>query len=399
MELKGRGQNRKKRSGWWLVGILLVLLALVGGGAYVFRMHSQGNAEKPAETSKDIAQSAELTLDQKVDKIVAGMTPAEKIGQMMMIGIKGKDVNDDSLYMLHEYGMGGVILFDRNMDSKEQVAKLNSHLQQQAGQKVPLFIAVDEEGGDVVRMANDLTPPPAAKSLGAAGKPEAAREWAVRTSKELKAIGFNIDFAPVADVGSPDTRSYSTDPQVVTDFVRNAAEGFEQEGILYSLKHFPGLGRGRVDTHMDADRVQAGQQQLASVDFVPFQTMIQERNPENYFVMVSHLTYDALDSSSPASLSPKIITGILREQMGFKGLIITDDTEMGALSKHYDFLEIGVRAVQAGVDIVMVCHEYEHETAVYNGLLKALQSGELSTERVDASVKRIVRAKLLHLMK
>jgi beta-N-acetylhexosaminidase len=149
----------------------------------------------------------------------------------------------------------------------------------------------------------------------------------------------------------------------------------------------------------DADRVQAGQQQLASVDFVPFQTMIQERNPENYFVMVSHLTYDALDSSSPASLSPKIITGILREQMGFKGLIITDDTEMGALSKHYDFSEIGVRAVQAGVDIVMVCHEYEHETAVYNGLLKALQSGELSTERVDASVKRIVRAKLLHLMK
>ena len=200
-------------------------------------------------------------------------------------------------------------------------------------------------------------------------------------------------------MGAPDTRSYRTDPQVVTDFVRNAAEGFEQEGILYSLKHFPGLGRGRVDTHMDADRVQAVQQLLASVDFVPFQTMIQERNPENYFVMVSHLTYDALDSSSPASLSPKIITGILREQMGFKGLIITDDTEMGALSKHYDFSEIGVRAVQAGVDIVMVCHEYEHETAVYNGLLKALQSGELSTERVDASVKRIVRAKLLHLMK
>ena len=133
-------------------------------------------------------------------------------------------------------------------------------------------------------------------------------------------------------------------------------------------------------------------------DLLPFQTLIREKNPDNFFVLVSHLTYPALDETYPASLSKKIVTGVLRNEMGYKGLIITDDTEMGALSKHYEFKDIGVKTVEAGVDIVMVCHEYEHEKEVYNGLLKAVQSGEISQERVDASVRRILRVKLLHLM-
>ncbi len=373
-----------------MMGILLFLLVAAGG---CYGRAAQGDMDRvPMENS-----SSQLTLDQKVDKIVAGMTPGEKIGQMMMIGIKGTDINADSLYMLHEYGMGGIVLFDRNMESQQQVARLNANLQQQASQKVPLFIAVDEEGGDVVRMADALTPPPAARVLGAAGNPEAVMEWALQTGNTLKTLGFNINFAPVADVDSPDRRSYSADPKVVTDCVRSAAEGYEQAGILYSLKHFPGIGRGRVDSHVDSYRIEAGNKELENVDFVPFRTMSKERDPEGYLVMVSHLTYPSLDDALPASLSEKIVTGILREQMGFSGLVITDDMEMGAVSKHYDFSELGVRAVKAGVDIVLVCHEYEHETQVYNGMLRALQSGELSAERVDASVKRIVRAKLLHI--
>ena len=115
-------------------------------------------------------------------------------------------------------------------------------------------------------------------------------------------------------------------------------------------------------------------------------------------MLISHLTYPALDADAPASLSKKIVTGVLRDEMGYNGIVITDDTEMGALSKYYAFKDIGVKAVEAGVDVVMVCHEYEHETDVYNGLLQALQNGELSESRIDASVKRIVRAKLLYLL-
>ena len=381
-----------------LAGILVLLLAIVGGGLYAGGLISKNTVRQMAGHVQKPAVERELTLDEKVDQIVSNMTPGEKIGQMMMIGIKGQDVNADSLYMLHEYSMGGIVLFDRNMESQAQVKALNEHLQQQANQKVPLFIAVDEEGGDVVRMAKALTPPPSEKALGAAGNPAAAQQWAVKTADALHGMGFNVNFAPVADVGSPDSRSYSTQAAVVTDFVRHAADGYEQENMLYSLKHFPGIGRGRVDSHVDAYKIDVRPEVLAAMDFVPFQTMIAERNPDNYFVMVSHLSYPALDASYPASLSQKIITGILREQMGFQGLIITDDMEMGAVSKHYDFAELGVRAVEAGVDIVMVCHEYEHETAVYNGMLKALKNGEISQARVDESVRRIVRAKLLHLM-
>lgn len=384
----------KKTGSWKYIGVVFFLL-LVIGGCYAWKIFFQETAVATTD-SKEQVLSSSLTLDQKVDKLVADMTPGEKIGQMMMIGIKGKDVNADSLYMLHEYGMGGIVLFDRNMESKEQVTALNEHLQEAS--QLPLFIAVDEEGGEVVRMSAVLTPPPAAKALGNARQPAKAREWAAGTGKELKAMGFNMNFAPVADVGSPDQRSYSTDAGVVTDFVRSAADGYEQAGILYALKHFPGIGRGRVDSHVDSYRIATGEKELAAVDFVPFQTMIQEQEPENYFVMVSHLTYPALDESLPASLSAKIVTGLLREKMGFAGIIITDDMEMGAVARHYDFSELGVRAVNAGADIVLVCHEYEHETAVYNGMLRALQSGELDAGRVEQSVKRIVRAKLLHLM-
>lgn len=392
-------EHRTRQRKLWIAAGVIFLLAILGGVLYGIGLMNRGTLQQAASKAKTATSTERaLTLDEKVEKIVSEMTPAEKIGQMMMIGVKGTEVNDDSLYMLNEYHMGGIILFDRNMQNQDQVKNLIGALQKQADQKVPLFMAVDEEGGDVVRMKNALTPPPSQKQIGQEGKTEAAEKWAAKTAASLKTMGFNINFAPVADIGSNDKRSYSTDPAVVTKFIRAAAKGYEQEKMLYSLKHFPGIGKGKVDSHVDAYKVSADKETLAREDMVPFQTMVEENSPDDFFILVSHLTYPALDADAPASLSKKIVTGVLREEMGYKGLIITDDTEMGALSKHYVFKDIGVKAVEAGVDIVMVCHEYEHETEVYNGLLKALQNGELSESRVDASVKRIVRAKLLHLL-
>ncbi len=390
--------NKKTRI-FCLAAAMLFFLAIVGGGLYASGLMSKETVKKIAEDkSKSLEMEKPLTIDEKVDKIVAAMSPAEKIGQMMMIGIKGKDVNADSLYMLHEYHMGGIVLFDRNMESKEQVKELTHRLQEDAAEKVPLFIAVDEEGGDVVRMANSLTPPPAQLALGRTGDSAVAQNWAVKTAQELKTMGINVNFAPVADVGSNDNRSYSRDVDMVTEFVRSAANGYEQENMIYSLKHFPGIGKGQMDSHIDAYKIEAERKLLETEDFVPFRAIIDEKDPANYFIMVSHLNYPSLDEQYPASLSRKIMTGILREDMKYQGLIITDDMEMGAVAKHYDFNELGVRAVDAGADIVLVCHEYEHETAVYNGLLKALQNGDISQERIDASVKRIVMTKLRHLL-
>lgn len=375
-----------------IVIIIVIILAILGiNNRNIF------NGDEQIIQDKQQIKQENLTIDEKVDKIVASMSKTEKIGQMVMIGIQGTKVDDNSLYMLHQFHMGGVILFDRNMESPEQVKQLTSDLQSQSNEKVPLFIGIDEEGGDVVRMAEKLTPPPSQKEIGATGDIEQAKIWAIKTAKSLKDMGINVNFAPVADVGSNDKRSYSTDTNTVIDFVRAATKGYQQENIIYSLKHFPGIGKGKVDSHIDSSSIDVAKEVLMTEDILPFKTIINENKPEDYFILVSHLKYPALDEEYPASLSSKIMIDLLRNELGYKGIIITDDMEMGAVANHNDFRSIGVNAVKAGADIVLVCHEYEHQQEVYLGLLDAVNSGEISQERIDESIKRIIKVKLLHL--
>lgn len=376
-----------------VIVIIIIILGILFNDKNIF---SNVEESKSAQEEIPIAQQ-NLTIDEKVDKTVASMSKTEKIGQMVMIGIQGTKVDDDSLYMLNQYHMGGVILFDRNMESPEQVKQLTSDLQAQSNEKVPLFIGIDEEGGDVVRMAEKLTPPPSQKEIGATGDTEQARTWAIKTAKSLKDMGINVNFAPVADVGSNDKRSYSTDTNTVIDFVRAATKGYQQENIIYSLKHFPGIGKGKVDSHIDSSSIDVAKEVLMTEDVLPFKTIIDENDLNDYFILVSHLKYPALDEEYPASLSSKIMTDLLRNKLGYKGIIITDDMEMGAVANHNDFRSIGVNAVKAGADIVLVCHEYKHQQEVYLGLLDAVNSGEISQERIDESVKRIIKVKLLHL--
>ena len=376
-----------------IIIIGIVFTGILLSNKYLFNINEETSTEVFYSDAKQ-----NLTIDEKVDKIVASMSLSEKIGQMVMIGVHGTDITDDSAYMLNQYHIGGIILFDRNMRSIEQVKTFTNNLQKNANQKIPLFIGIDEEGGNVVRMKNALTPPPSQYEIGITNDTEQAKKWAIKTSQSLKEMGININFAPVADVNSNDTRSYSGDHNVVTAFVKAAATGYEHENMIYSLKHFPGIGKGKVDSHFESSMIDASKDILLSDEIIPFKTIIKENNPENYFILISHLTYTDLDNEKPASLSKKIITDLLRKELGFSGIIITDDMEMGAIANHNDFRTVGVKAVKAGVDIVMVCHEYEHETDVYLGLLDAVNNGEISLDRIDESVKRIVRAKLLHLM-
>lgn len=375
-----------------IVIIIIIVLAILG-----INNRSIFNDDEQVIQDKQQIKQENLTIDEKVDQIVASMSQTEKLGQIVMIGIQGTKVDDNSLYMLNQYHMGGVILFDRNMESPEQVKQLTSDLQSQSNEKVPLFIGIDEEGGDVVRMAEKLTPPPSQKEIGETGDIEQAKIWAIKTAKSLKDMGINVNFAPVADVGSNDKRSYSTDTNTVIDFVRAATKGYQQENIIYSLKHFPGIGKGKVDSHIDSSSIDVAKEVLMTEDIIPFKTIINENKPEDYFILVSHLKYPALDEEYPASLSSKIMIDLLRNELGYKGIIITDDMEMGAVANHNDFRSIGVNAVKAGADIVLVCHEYEHQQEVYLGLLDAVNNGEISQERIDESIKRIIKVKLLHL--
>ena len=232
--------------------------------------------------SKDSAAShtqKRLSPDEKAAAIVQKMSDAEKVGQLLMIGIQGTELDADSRFMLSEYHIGGVILFDRNMKSREQVRALNDSLQKNAADAgLPLFLAIDEEGGAVARMKEAFPPPPAAEEIGRTGDPQAAYRYAADTAHGLKAMGFNLNFAPVADLGATDGRSYADDAATAAKFVVAALEGHADAGLLATLKHFPGLGRGESDTHEDTVTVHADRATLEASDLVPFREMIAKRN-------------------------------------------------------------------------------------------------------------------------
>ncbi|MCR5757889.1 MAG: beta-N-acetylhexosaminidase [Selenomonas sp.] len=348
-----------------------------------------------AACQKAVPTTKTVTLDDQVNEIVNSMTVPEKVGQLVMIGIQGIEINDDSRYMLNQYHIGGVILFDRNLQTAEQTRKLTADLQAQAD-KVPLLVGIDEEGGPVVRGKHFITPPPSAQSLGTAGIEDntKAESWAQKTGNQLRDLGFNVNFAPVADVGD-NPRNYSANPQVTAKFVSAAVQGYESSHVICTLKHFPGIGQGKVDSHVDRSVIPVEEAGLWNRELLPFAEVINNHSSENYMVMVSHLIYPAIDDS-PASMSSKIMTDLLRQEMHFTGVIVTDDLEMGAVSKYGSFRDLGVQAIRAGADMVMVCHEYPHETDVYLGLLDAVEKGDIRIDRIDESVKRIVKMKLLH---
>ena len=346
------------------------------------------------ETEADpVAVEKTAELIDPIDEIINSMSLTEKIGQMVMIGIHGTDVNEDSLYMLRQFHFGGVTLFSRNIESVEQTAQLVEHIQSQADEKVPLFIAIDEEGGRVTRLGHVIDAAPSQQSIGQSGSIEENEHWVEYTCRNLRSIGVNVNFAPVADV-QDDSRSFGSDPQRVADFVDSSARTYEDNGMIYCLKHFPGIGKGVVDSHEDISSIDASLKELDEIDLVPFRRVIDNHPSDRFMVMATHIKYPALDPDNSASLSSEVLTRLLRNKLGFDGIIITDDLEMGAAAKHNLFREVGVKAIQSGADIALVCHEYAHEQSVYMGILEAVKRGDISEERINESVRRILRAKL-----
>ena len=353
--------------------------------------------EEKIEVAEDIpapnVETPNIEVDE-VEQILNSMTLEEKIGQMMIFGFHGTTTNKDINWMLANYHTGGIILFDRNMENKSQVKNLTANLNAMANGKVPLFFAIDEEGGQVARMTQDLTPPPSQKEIGSSGDPVLAYTYANSIAQELKAMGINLNFAPVADVGTPDTRSFANVPNTVAEFVSQAAKGYENAEIFYTLKHFPGIGLWQVDSHEDISTITATREVFENEDLVPFKKIIGEQDNSKFMIMVSHYKYTAFDAENSATLSPAVMTDLLRNELGFNGVIITDDLDMGAISKYHDEKVLGVQSVKAGADIILSCHEYEKQRKIYDGIFEAVKSGEISEDRINESVRRILKMKL-----
>lgn len=379
-----------------LCGALVLLTVCVVSGVKAYHHYQIVAANEVRAEARQVEK--QLTPEERAELMVARMTPSQKIGQLMMIGIKGTELDEDAAYMLSEFKIGNVIFYDRNMSTPAQVQNLTAQIQKQVAQngEIPAFIGVDQEGGRVQRMKQYMPNAPSQRDVSREGT-STAKTWAVTTGKELKNLGINVNFAPVVDLNASSSRSYSVNPATVVSYAQQACEGYESQHVWSCLKHFPGIGKAQVNPHIDGDRVMASYDQLEAEDLRPFRELIRQNDNKAMMVMVSNVTFPALDPEYPGCLSSKIMTDILRKKFGYKGLILTDDMEMGAISKHYSFDQIGVMSIKAGADIVLVCHEYAHEQAVFNGLLKAYNSGELSQKLLDEKVKRIIAVKLSYM--
>ena len=374
----------------FVAAIMIGALAVTTGCG----LHNPFTSKAEPVTYESVAQS-ELSPEEKVDKLVANMSDADKVGQLLMIGIHGTTLNDDAKFMLNEYRVGGIILFDRNMESKDQVKTLITDINK-AGKSAgltPLFLGIDQEGGAVARMDDKLIKVPPAEEVGKMPV-EQAVSLAKQSGAELKDLGFNINFAPVADLGLTYGRSYSTSPDEVVRYAGAVGKAYDEAGLWYSYKHFPGIGKTDVDLHADTSIVPVSKETLLSEDTKVFIDLIKQSKPNTYTIMVSHAMYPQIDSDHPASLSKAIITDWLRKDIGYNGVVVTDDMDMGALANHYTFGDMAVQSILAGSDILLVCHEYEHMQEAYNGLMKAVKDGRISKERLDESVKRILLMKM-----
>ena len=379
-----------------LCAVLLFILFLICGCSAA----EKGNGSTATPQPKTDTWATEQGIRQLVDTITRKMTAEEKIGQMMFVGINGTTLTENTKNILSEMHVGGVILFDRNMETREQVKALNTSLKALAlnTYSLPLFLSVDQEGGLVTRMKQHAYTAPPAAEIGATGKPEEAYRHANETGKDIRELGFNLDFAPVLDISSRmHGRTYGTTPRQVTVFGEQACRGLKDSGVLFTIKHFPGMGRSETDPHTEKSVVNVPQQTILQEDLLPFRHIIDQYPHHQFMVMAGHIRYPAFDTK-PASLSPVILKQMLRNQLGYQGIVITDDLDMGAVSEGYRPEEIGIAAIQAGTDILLSCHDPEVQQRIYRSTLQALKDGKLSRADIDASVRRIVYCKLKNFM-
>ena len=344
-----------------------------------------------------------------VTSLMQEMTLRQKVGQLFIVHPDSLDPPPDPaekcavsctpamMEAMEKYPVGGIIMFGENIESPEQIKRFNADLQ--ACSDIPLFLCVDEEGGLVARLANhkafDLPKYRSAAAVGKSGDPDKALEMGRNIGAYLKEYGFNVDFAPVADVNTNPkntiigNRAFSSRPDTAAAMAAAMAEGLREQGIIATFKHFPGHGDTAEDSHDGLAVSGKPAEELAQCEWIPFASAT-----EDDMVMVGHIALPAiLNDRTPASLSPEVVTGILKNQLGFQGLVITDSLEMGAITDLYTSDKAALGALKAGCDLILMPANLE---TAFEAVVEACETGELSKNDLDAAVERILRFKEQH---
>jgi beta-N-acetylhexosaminidase len=335
--------------------------------------------------------------DERVEDLLVQMTLEEKVGQLMMVGFGGQNMDSRIAHLLHRLHIGSIALYNRNIRNTSQLTHFIREIRKEMANEIQPFLAIDQEGGNVVRVQSDVMVLPGAMTLGATRDPVLSFLSGQANAIDLKLLGIDMNLAPVLDINrgasNPviNVRSFGDRPELVAELGSTFIQGQQQGGLASIAKHFPGHGTTTSDSHFSLPRIDLGAEQLHQIELMPFRRAIEEGLDG---IMTAHVQVPAIDpGGTPASLSYQVITGLLREKLHFDGLVITDDLEMHAIVDRFGIGRAAVQSIQAGADIVMVIWTPSKKEEVFNALLSAGRDGTLSAERINTSVRRILHLK------
>ena len=333
-----------------------------------------------------------------VSDLLKNMTDDEKIGQLFMIGIKGGECDPDAVDMVKNHGAGGIILFARNITGGDQVKKLITDLKSHS--KYPLAVSIDQEGGLVLRLTTGATVMPGNMAIAACPenlRDEVCETWGRIEGGELRNLGFTLNLAPVLDINNNPqnpgigARSFSDRPELCAEAGAKLISAVQRNGVSACAKHFPGKGNAAVDAHLDLPVINATLDELRKFELAPFKKAIEAGVDA---VMTAHVVFPKIPGETlPGTLSRRLLTEVLKEEMGFRGPVITDDMEMGAIAKYFPQDEACFQSFMAGGDIILICHTKELQVRTIELFKKKLASGELPRTRLDDACDRILRMK------
>lgn len=373
----------------FMICALTMVLFIGCGGNSVKEEENKSSENKSGENNNEI---------EEVDRIkekVESMSLDEKIGQLFIVGFEGEEINDEIVDLVKNQKVGGLIYFSRNIIDSKQIINLNNEIKAME-KDIPLFISVDEEGGLVSRVPEEFVKLPSSGYIGQFNDENLSYNVGKIIAKELNSLGFNMDFAPVLDINSnPNNtvigeRAFGNSAEIVSRLGVNNMEGIRDGKIIPVLKHFPGHGDTDVDSHYGLPIVKKTLEELENLEFIPFKNAIDNGAD---VVMISSIILENIDNEYPATMSKKIIKDILRDSLGFDGVIATDDMTMGAIVDNYNLTDAIIMSINAGSDLILVCHGYDDIINSIVAVKDAVNSNIISEERIEQSVYRILKLK------
>jgi beta-N-acetylhexosaminidase len=332
-----------------------------------------------------------------ISEQIKNMSLTEKIGQLVIAGIDGYENDEHSKELIEKYKVGGFILLGQNIkDTKQTLELVNSLKTSNSKNKIPLFFSIDEEGGRITRLPREFAKLPSNKIIGEKNNSSLSYKIGSLLGEEVKAFGLNMNFAPVLDVNSNPKnpiigdRAFGNNVDIVSKLGIQTMKGIQSQNIIAGVKHFPGHGDTSVDSHVGLPVVNNDLNRLKSLELIPFSKAVENGAD---VVMVAHILLPKIDKENPASFSKIVITDILRNYLKYDGVIITDDMTMGAVVKNYDIGVASVKSLNAGSDIILVCHDFDKETAVIKAINSAVQNKTITEKSIDEKVYRVLKLK------